>query len=312
MKHFLDLSDFDKTTIRKIMDASHAIKQGKILNDQPLKGKTVALVFEKASTRTRVSFQVGLSDFGANSAILTSSETQLGRGETVADTSRVLSHMLDGIMLRTDDHQKLLEMAEHATVPVINGLTDNSHPCQIMADIMTLEEHFKTPIAGKKIAWLGDGNNVCASFAQATHLFGFELHIATPPNYELPQNIVDSEQAKGGKIITSHDPDAIIANADVVVTDTWVSMGDKDYDQRMQAFPPYQVNESRMKLAKPTAVFLHCLPAHRGEEATNEVLDGKQSLIFPEAGNRVNAQKGIIAYCFGLLDSLDIPLSIPQ
>lgn len=306
MKHFLDLSHFDKTTIRKIMDASHAIKAGKILNERPLEGKTVALVFEKVSTRTRISFQVGLSDFGANSAILGSAESHLGRGETVADTARVLSHMLDGIMLRTDDHNKLLEMAEYATVPVINGLTDDSHPCQIMADIMTLEEHFQGPITGKKIAWLGDGNNVCASFAQATHLFDFELHIATPHNYELPHSVVAAERAKGGTIITSQDPDATIADADVVVTDTWVSMGDDDYDLRMQSFPPYQVNTDRMALAKSTAVFLHCLPAHRGEEVTDEVMDGKQSLVFPEAGNRVNAQKGIIAYCFDLLDTIDL------
>lgn len=305
--NFLDLSDFDQSTIRKIMDASHAIKAGKILTDRPLTGKTMALVFEKSSTRTRVSFQVGLSDFGANSAILTSAESQLGRGETVGDTAQVLSHMLDGIMLRTDDHTKLLDMAHYATVPVINGLTDNSHPCQIMADIMTLEEHFKTPITGKKIAWLGDGNNVCASFAQATHLFGFELHIATPQGYELPQHVIESETAKGGVIKQSHDPIATITDADVVVTDTWVSMGDTDYDQRMAVFPPYQVNAEKMALAKPTAVFLHCLPAHREEEATSEVLDGKQSLIFPEAGNRVNAQKGIIAYCYKLLDDIEIP-----
>ena len=308
MKHFLDLSDFDRATIRRIMDASHAIKAKKMLTNRPLEGLSIALVFEKASTRTRVSFQVGLSDFGANSVILTSADSQLGRGETVADTSRVLSHMLDGVMLRTDDHDKLLEMAEYATVPVINGLTDNSHPCQIMADMMTLEEHFGVgQIAGKKIAWLGDGNNVCASFAQATHLFDFELHIATPRGYELPKSVIDAETAKGGVIVTSDIPDDVVADADVVVTDTWVSMGDEDYGARMQAFPPYQVNEKRMKLAKSTAVFLHCLPAHRGEEVTDGVMDGKQSLVFQEAGNRVNAQKGIIAYCFDLLDDVDIP-----
>ena len=308
MKHFLDLSDFDKATIRRIMDASHAMKAKKFLTNRPLEGLSVALVFEKSSTRTRVSFQVGLSDLGANSIILTSSESQLGRGETPGDTALVLSHMLDGIMLRTDDHNKLLEMAEKATVPVINGLTDDSHPCQILADMMTLEEHFGVgQIAGKKIAWLGDGNNVCASFAQATHLFDFELHIATPQGYELPQHIIDAETAKGGKIFTSYDADETIADADVVVTDTWVSMGDEDYDERMVVFPAYQVNSGRMAMAKDTAVFLHCLPAHREEEVTSEVMDGKQSLVFQEAGNRVNAQKGVIAYCFDLLDGVDIP-----
>jgi ornithine carbamoyltransferase len=293
-KHFLDLHQLDAATLRSILNLSLDIKAGR--DKRSLAGKTLAMIFEKPSTRTRVSFEVGMMQMGGGVVILDGEGSQLGRGETVADTARVLSRYVNAIMIRTDDPAKLEELAAHATVPVINGLTDDSHPCQLMADVMTYEEH-RGSIKGKKVTWCGDGNNVAASFVHAAQRFGFTLTLATPDELRMNQNVLAWAKANGADIRTTANADEAFVGADLIVTDTWVSMGDADAERRHQLLAPYQVDARRMKLAKPDAVFMHCLPAHREEEVTAEVLDGPQSIIWDEAENRLHAQKGILAWC---------------
>jgi ornithine carbamoyltransferase len=294
-RHFLDLDDFDTATLRSILERGSALKKGGRA-DKPLVGKTLAMIFEKPSTRTRVSFEVGMRQLGGDVVMLSSKEMQLGRGETVADTAKVLSRFVDVIMLRTDSEKKLLELAEHATVPVINGLTDRSHPCQIMADVLTFEEH-RGPIAGKVVAWSGDGNNVAASWIHAAVRFGFELRLACPEGLKPPPGLVAWAAGQGGRVSVSGDPVAAVADADCVVTDTWVSMNQQDGETRHNLLTPYRVDQRLMANAKPDAIFMHCLPAHRGDEVTAEVIDGPNSVVWDEAENRLHAQKGILTWC---------------
>jgi ornithine carbamoyltransferase len=244
-----------------------------------------------------VSFDVGMRQLGGEAIMLTGAEMQLGRGETIADTARVLSRYVDAIMIRILNHEALLELAAYATVPVINGLTRRSHPCQVMADLMTFEEH-RGPIEGKTVAWTGDDNNVLASWAHAAERFKFKLNVATPPELAPRKVMRDFIKATGAPIVLGTDPEAAVHGADCVVTDTWVSMGDKEGEHRHNVLKPYQVNSKLLSLAKPDALFMHCLPAHRGEEVTDEVIDGPQSVVFDEAENRLHAQKGILAWCF--------------
>ena len=293
-KHFLDLHKLDAATLREIMDLGHAIKSGS--DKRSLAGKTLAMIFEKPSTRTRVSFEVGMKQLGGDVVIMDGQGSQLGRGETVADTARVLSRYVDAIMIRTDDPAKLDELAEYATVPVINGLTDDSHPCQLMADVMTYEEH-RGSIQGKKVVWCGDGNNMAASFVHAAVRFGFDLTLATPAELALNPDVIAWAKGEGVDVIDTRDADEACTDADLIVTDTWVSMGDEDEARRRTLLTPYQVDARRMGLAKADALFMHCLPAHRGEEATDDVLDGPQSVIWDEAENRLHAQKGVLAWC---------------
>jgi ornithine carbamoyltransferase len=294
-RHFLDLDDFDTATLRSILERGNSLKKGG-RTGKPLAGKTLAMIFEKPSTRTRVSFEVGMRQLGGDVVMLSSKEMQLGRGETVADTAKVLSRFVDVIMLRTDSEKKLLELAEHATVPVINGLTDRSHPCQIMADVLTFEEH-RGPIAGKVVAWSGDGNNVAASWIHAAVRFGFELRLACPEGLKPPPGLVAWAAGQGGRVSVSGDPVAAVADADCVVTDTWVSMNQQDGETRHNLLTPYRVDQRLMANAKPDAIFMHCLPAHRGDEVTAEVIDGPNSVVWDEAENRLHAQKGILTWC---------------
>lgn len=303
-RHFLDLTEVSLGDLRSILNASAAMKAARRSSradaekDKPLVGKVLAMIFEKPSTRTRVSFDVGMRQLGGEAIMLTGQEMQLGRGETIADTARVLSRYVDAIMIRILNHDLLLELAEHATVPVINGLTRRSHPCQVMADVMTFEEH-RGPIKGRTVAWTGDDNNVLASWAHAADRFGFNLKIATPPQLAPNKPLKDWIKASNAPILIGTDPDEAVRGADCVVTDTWVSMGDKEGEHRHNILRPYQVNGRLMSLAKPDALFMHCLPAHRGDEVTDEVIDGPQSVVFDEAENRLHAQKGILAWCFG-------------
>lgn len=298
--HFLDLDQLGGDTLRGILDSAVALKKGKAPNGdaRPLANRSLAMIFEKPSTRTRVSFEVGMRQLGGEAIVLEPSGTQLGRGETVADTARVLSRYVDAIMIRTTHEQKLLEMAEYATVPVINGLTDRTHPCQLMADVMTFEEH-RGPIAGKTVAWSGDGNNMATSWIHAAVRFGFALRMACPETLEPPRTVLDWARAEGGEVTFSHDMDAMVRDADCVVTDTWVSMGEGDHDsaRRDNLLRPYQVDERLMGLAKPDAIFMHCLPAKRGQEVTDRVIEGSQSVVWDEAENRLHAQKGILLWC---------------
>ena len=296
-RHFLDLSAIDGATLRAMLEAAAAMKGGR-RTDRPLAGKAVAMIFEKPSTRTRVSFEVGIRQLGGAAIVLNAREMQLGRGETTADTAAVLSRYVDAIMIRTDRHQKLMELAAHATVPVINGLTDASHPCQIMADILTFEEH-RGPIRGKKLAWSGDGNNVVTSFIHAAVRFDFELAIACPPELSPEPRALDWARAHQGRVTVMADPLAAVAGADAVVTDTRVSMGDADAERRHRLLEPFAVSSALMAAARPDALFLHCLPAHRGEEVAAEVIDGPQSVVLDEAENRLHAQKAILAWCLG-------------
>ncbi len=296
-RHFLDLSAVDAAPLRAILDRAAAMKAGADAA-QPLVGKTVALIFEKPSTRTRVSFEVGVGQLGGRAVVLQGREMQLGRGETVADTAAVLSRYVDLIMIRTDAHEKLLELARHATVPVINGLTDSSHPCQIMADVMTFEAA-KGPIRGRRLAWSGDGNNVVTSFVHAAVRFDFELAIACPPELPPDPAVLDWAAAHQGRIVVTHDPYAAVAGADAVITDTRVSMGDADAERRHRLLEPFTVTGELMRAAAPGAIFMHCLPAHRGEEVTAEVIDGPTSVVFDEAENRLHVQKAILAWCLG-------------
>jgi len=297
-KHFLDLHKLDADTLRSILDLGSAIKAGRGMEGDTkiLSGKTLAMIFEKPSTRTRVSFEVGMQQLGGHVVVMDGEGSQLGRGETVADTARVLSRYVDAIMIRTDDPAKLAELAGYATVPVINGLTDDSHPCQLMADVMTYEEH-RGSIKGRKVVWCGDGNNMAASFVHAAERFGFALSLAMPEQLSLNQKVIDWAAAQGADVTITRDADEACTDADLIVTDTWVSMGDEDADARNALLQPYQVDARRMGLAHDDALFMHCLPAHRDEEVTSEVLDGPQSVIWDEAENRLHAQKGILAWC---------------
>ncbi|MEQ8355834.1 MAG: ornithine carbamoyltransferase [Kiloniellaceae bacterium] len=297
-KHFLDLDRLDSAELRSMLDAAGRMKRGEAEDSEarPLDGKTLAMIFEKPSTRTRVSFEVAANQLGGHAVVLEPSGTQLGRGETVADTARVLSRYVDAIMIRTTKESILLELAEHATVPVINGLTDVTHPCQLMADVMTFEEHLGS-IAGKVVVWSGDGNNMATSWIHAAARFNFELRLACPDMLRPPQAVLDWADAEGARIIVSADVDVMVKDADAVVTDTWVSMGDGDGESRHNLLAPYQVDDRIMALAKPGAIFMHCLPAHRGDEVTASVIDGPQSVVWDEAENRLHAQKGILAWC---------------
>lgn len=296
-RHFLDLSQWDGETLNGILALAKSIKQD-FKAEKPcrdLTGKTLAMIFEKPSTRTRVSFEVGTVQLGGHPLVLMGENSQLGRGETIADTARVLSRMVDGVMIRTDAHDKLMELAEYCSVPVINGLTDDSHPCQLMADIMTIEEH-RGPIKGKVVTWVGDGNNMANSYIEAATRFGFELRLSCPDELMVGDHLLDWAAEEGGNISIVKDPLQAASGSDVIVTDTWVSMGDSDYERRMDLLKPYQVNENLMAQADDQALFLHCLPAHRGEEATDEVIDGAHSVIWDEAENRLHAQKAIMVW----------------
>ena len=295
IRHFLDLIDVPSGELRGIIAASRNMKGGAAV-PKPLAGKTLAMIFDKPSTRTRVSFDVGIRQLGGESITLTGAEMQLGRGETIADTARVLSRYVDGIVIRTLDHQSVVELAHNATVPVINALTRRSHPCQVMADVMTFEEH-RGPINGRVVAWTGDANNVLASWMHAADRFAFELRVATPPELKPKKWLLDWVKSSGAAIQVTSDPEKAVKGADCVITDTWVSMGDKEVNRRHNLLKRYQVNGRLMSKAKPDALFMHCLPAHRGEEVTDEVMDGPQSVVFDEAENRLHAQKGILAWC---------------
>jgi ornithine carbamoyltransferase len=297
-RHFLDLIDIAPGELRGIIEDSRAMKsRARDAGAHPIAGKMLAMIFDKPSTRTRVSFDVAMRQLGGDTIVLTGQEMQLGRGETVADTARVLSRYVDAIMIRTLEHDMLLELAQHATVPVINGLTRRSHPCQIMADVMTFEEH-RGPIRGRKVAWTGDANNVLTSWMHAARQFDFELAVATPPELAPKRKVLEWVKSSGAAIDIGHDPELAVKSADCIVTDTWVSMGDKDGARRHNLLRRYQVNSALMAKAKSDAIFMHCLPAHRGDEVTDEVIDGPQSVVFDEAENRLHAQKGILVWCF--------------
>ncbi|MBB4304916.1 ornithine carbamoyltransferase [Rhodobium orientis] len=300
-RHFLDLDAVSATELRRILDDCRAMKdrlKAGDAGDRPLAGKFLAMVFERESTRTRVSFDVAMRQLGGETIMLTGKEMQLGRGETIADTARVLSRYVDAIMIRVLETEALTELAQYATVPVINGLTRNSHPCQIMADIMTFEEHLG-PITGKKVLWSGDANNVLNSWIHAAERFAFELRIAVPEELAPDPALVEKTRAAGASIDVLSDPFTAADGVDCVVTDTWVSMGDEEGERRHNLLKPYQVNQRLMDAANPNAIFMHCLPAHRGEEVTDDVIDGPQSVVFDEAENRLHAQKGVLAWCFG-------------
>ena len=295
-RHFLDLDRIDTAELRRMLELGAAFKRGEGA-PAPLAGKMLAMIFEKPSTRTRVSFEVGMKQLGGDSVVLSPNEMQIGRGETIGDTARVLSRYVDGVMLRTNAPAKMLELAEHATIPVINALTDRSHPCQLMADIMTFEER-RGPIRGSVVAWCGDGNNMARTWLHAAVQFGFTLRLACPPELCLPRSDIEWARGEGAAITETTDPREAVAGADCVVTDTWVSMGDQPGDRRHRQLAPYRVDEALMQLA-PEAIFMHCLPAHRGEEVSAGVLDGPQSVVWDEAENRLHAQKGILLWCMG-------------
>ncbi len=299
VRHFLDISDFDAATLRAIIDDSRRMKAKPraASGPGPLKGKTLAMIFENPSTRTRVSFDLAMRTLGGDTIVLTGAEMQLGRGETIADTARVMSRFVDAMMIRTLDAAKLEELAENATIPVINGLTRRSHPCQVMADVMTLIER-KGGLAGRSVAWVGASSNVLTSWIHAAPKFGFKLRIATPSDFAADPKMVERARSEGGAIEVGEDPEHAVAGVDCVVTDTFVSMGDTDREKRHRLLRPYQVTTRLMALARPDAVFMHCLPAHRGEEVEGAVMDGPQSVVWDEAENRLHVQKGILSWCF--------------
>jgi ornithine carbamoyltransferase len=297
IRHFLDLTDIPPADLKGMIAASRAMKSGgPAATGKPLAGKTLAMIFDRPSTRTRVSFDVGMRQLGGESITLTGQEMQLGRGESIADTARVLSRYVDAIMIRTLDHRHVLELARHAAIPIINGLTKRSHPCQVLADVMTFEEH-RGKIRGRTVAWTGDGNNVLASWMHAAERFEFQLRVATPPELKPKKWLLDWVRQSKAAIRIGTDPEEAVRGADCVVTDTWVSMGDKNGSRRHNLLKRYQVNARLMAKAKPDALFMHCLPAHRGQEVTDEVIDGPHSVVFDEAENRLHAQKGILTWC---------------
>lgn len=308
MKHFLDIHKADAGDLRAMIDSARAMKtarngrpKGTPDDSQPLTGRIVALIFEKPSTRTRISFDVGVRQMGGQTMVLSGADMQLGHGETIADTARVLSRYVDLIMIRTYEEQTLLEMAEYATVPVINGLTNRTHPCQIMADVMTFEEH-RGAIAGRKIVWCGDGNNVCASWLHAAGQFGFDFTFSGPETLDPEPAFIGQARKQGARITIERDPARAVEGADLVVADTWVSMHDSQSskERRHNQLRPYQVNEALMARAKPDALFMHCLPAHRDDEVTSAVMDGPHSVVFDEAENRLHAQKAVMRWCLGV------------
>lgn len=302
-RHFLDLDLIDAETLRRIIDAAHEMKRHGKRVPENLRPRSIAddvlvMIFEKPSTRTRISFDVAMRQLGGQSIVLNHDDLQLGRGESAIDTSRVISRYIDIIMVRANSHDTLRELARHATVPVVNGLTDRTHPCQVMADIMTFEEHLG-PIKGRTVAWIGDGNNVAASWMHAAVRFGFTLNIACPDELAPHGDVTKWVKNEKGSVAIMRDPVAAVKNADCVVTDTWVSMGDKDGDRRKALLKPYAVDAALMAKANPKAIFMHCLPAYRGHEVTEDVLEGPQSVVFDEAENRLHAQKAILAWCLG-------------
>ncbi|HEY2659323.1 MAG TPA: ornithine carbamoyltransferase [Caulobacteraceae bacterium] len=303
-RHFIDLWKLDTATLRGLIDDARARKaarvgwpKGRPDVDAPAKDRTLAMIFEKNSTRTRFSFDAAIRQLGGRSIIATASDMQLGRGESVEDTARVLARMVDAVMIRANSHETLERFALASSVPVINGLSDASHPCQIIADLQTFEEH-RGDVAGKTLAWVGDGNNMCASFMHVAGQLGFTLRVAAPRIYAPDRLDIARGLELGARIEITEDPREAVRGADAVIADTWVSMGDLDHDERLAALEPYQVDSDLMALAAPDALFLHCLPAHRGEEVTDDVLDGPQSVVWDEAENRSHAQKAILAWCF--------------
>ena len=306
-RHFLDIWRLDSANVRAILDDAKARKaarvgwgQARVDADAPLTGRTVAMIFQQNSTRTRFSFDAAIRQLGGANIISSGEDMQLGRGETIEDTARALSRMVDGVMMRVERHDDLERFALAASVPVINGLTGRTHPCQIMADLLTLEERFGS-LSGRTLAWVGDGNNVCSSYIHAAPKFGYRLVIACPPQYH--PDLVDLARAAGeqGRVELTDDPYAAVEGADAVITDTWVSMGDTDHEERLEAFEAFAVDDALMDHAAPGAVFLHCLPAHRGEEVTDAVIDGPRSQVWEAAENRIHAQKSILAWCFGAI-----------
>ncbi|MBL8581904.1 MAG: ornithine carbamoyltransferase [Rhizobiaceae bacterium] len=299
-RHFTDLAAVSGAELRAILDDAAErkmrLKAGE--RSRPFEGKVLAMIFDKPSTRTRVSFDVAMRQLGGETIMLTGTEMQLGRSETIADTAKVLSRYVDIIMIRTTAHERMLELAENATVPVINGLTDDTHPCQLMADVMTFEEH-RGSVGGRTFAWTGDGNNVLHSLLEASARFGFHVNVAVPEGSEPEQRYVDWSRANGGSVDFTRSAQDAVAGSDCVMTDTWVSMGQEHRARGHNVFLPYQVNSALMARAKPDALFMHCLPAHRGEEVTDEVIDGPHSVVFDEAENRLHAQKAVLAWCLG-------------
>ncbi len=303
IRHFLDIWQLEASELREMLDLAHAMKsarkgwpKGRVDEGAPLDGHILAMIFEKSSTRTRTSFDVGIRQLGGTSIVLNSADMQLGRGESIGDTARVLSRYVDMVMIRANDHSDVEDFADAASVPVINGLTDRSHPCQIMADLMTLEEN-GLDLKGARLAWVGDGNNVCSSFIHAAPKFGFTLAVGTPDRYVPDDDDIELARELQGRVELYSNAEDAVAGADVVIADTFVSMGDTDADERLEELEPFAVTEELMDLAQPGAKFLHCLPAHRGEEVDSEVIDGPNSLVFDEAENRLHAQKAIMRWC---------------
>ncbi|MBT1155811.1 ornithine carbamoyltransferase [Aminobacter anthyllidis] len=300
IRHFTDLSALSGSDLRGILDDA-AVRKARLKageRSKPLEGKVLAMIFDKPSTRTRISFDVGMRQLGGETIMLTGTEMQLGRSESIADTAKVLSRYVDAIMIRTTAHDRLIELTENATIPVINGLTDDTHPCQLMADILTFEEH-RGPVRGKTFAWTGDGNNVLHSLLEASARFSFNVNIAVPEGSEPEEKYIDWSRANGGKVMITRSAEDAVRNVDAIVTDCWVSMGQEHRARGHNVFLPYQVNADLMKHAKPDALFMHCLPAHRGEEVTDDVIDGPNSVVFDEAENRLHAQKAVLAWCLG-------------
>ncbi|MBV8978450.1 MAG: ornithine carbamoyltransferase [Alphaproteobacteria bacterium] len=304
-RHFLDIADFDRVTLRALLDEAKARKQdraglprGTPDADRPLDGRVLALIFDRHSTRTRISFDVAMTQLGGTTIMMSGRDMQLAREETIADTARVLSRYVDAVMIRLLDHDMVRELAQNATIPVINGLTRISHPCQVMADVMTYEEK-KGPIEGATVAWSGDANNVCTSWVHAAAKLGFELRVAAPKELQARESLRDWVRAEKARVAFTSDPQEAVDGADCVVSDAWVSMGDEDTTKRHNLLAAYQVNARLMARAKTDAIFMHCLPAHRGEEVTDEVIDGPQSAVWDEAENRLHAQKAILKWCLG-------------
>jgi ornithine carbamoyltransferase len=307
VRHFLDLSDAGGDALAAMLNDAQDRKaarsgwtKARPDADRPLDGHVLAMIFEKNSTRTRVSFDIAMRQLGGSALVMDAGTTQIGRGESVADTARVLSRMVDAIMIRTDDHQKVEDMARHASVPVINGLTDRSHPCQIVADLLTIIEQGKS-LPGLEVAWLGDGNNVLHSILEAAALMKFNVRVGTPKGYEPNMEFVEMARAGGATVTLTNDAGEAAAGADILVTDTWVSMGQEHVHNKLAAMAPFQVNGGLVARAKPDARFLHCLPAHIGDEVTEDVFEGPQSVVFDEAENRIHAQKSVLLWCFGRL-----------